>query len=75
MTLERVYSLGAEDDTPVARRFEFTSTQEEAIRTALELGYFAIPREATASEVADARGIAKSAFLKRLRSGQASLFG
>jgi predicted DNA binding protein len=38
------------------------------------MGYFAVPRESTATEVADEIGISKSAFLERLRRGQAGLF-
>jgi predicted DNA binding protein len=74
ITVERVYPLGNEDDSPVARRFDLTSSQASAIETALGMGYFAVPRECTASDVADALGIGKSAFLERLRRGQARLF-
>jgi predicted DNA binding protein len=72
--LERVYPLGSEDDAAVATRWDVTPKQSEALRAALELGYFAVPREATASEVADALGVSKSAFLERLRRAQASVF-
>jgi predicted DNA binding protein len=72
--LQRVYPLREEDDEPVAQRWDLTPSQVESIETARELGYFAIPREADAGEVADALGISKSAFLERLRRAQASLF-
>ncbi|WP_115863313.1 helix-turn-helix domain-containing protein [Halorussus litoreus] len=75
VSLERVFPLGDEDDDAVAQRWDLTPAQEVALRTALEMGYFAVPRETTASEVAAAVGISKSAFLERLRRGQATLFG
>jgi predicted DNA binding protein len=74
ITVERVYPLRSEDDSPVARRFDLTTAQASAIETALGMGYFAVPRECTASEVAEELGIGKSAFLERLRRGQARLF-
>jgi len=74
VSLERVFPLGDEDDDAVAQRWDLTPAQEVALRTALEMGYFSVPREATASEVAAEIGISKSAFLERLRRGQATLF-
>lgn len=74
VTLERVYPLGPEGETSTTGRWDVTTAQERAIRTALELGYFSVPRQATASDVAAALGISKSAFLERLRRGQAGLF-
>ncbi|MEM4781620.1 MAG: helix-turn-helix domain-containing protein [Halalkalicoccus sp.] len=74
VTLERVYPLGPTDDAPVARRWDLTPAQEAALETALGMGYFEVPREATASEVATELGIGKSAFLERLRRGQSTLF-
>jgi predicted DNA binding protein len=74
VTLERVYPLGPEDGETPAGRWDVTPRQEAAIRTALAMGYFAVPRESTASEVAAELGISKSAFLERLRRGQAGLF-
>jgi predicted DNA binding protein len=73
VTLERVYPLGDEEEGAVAARWDLTTAQEEALRVALDAGYFEIPREATASEVASRIGISKSAFLERLRRGQSSL--
>ncbi|PSP75618.1 transcriptional regulator [Halobacteriales archaeon QS_1_68_20] len=74
VTLERVYPLGADDEGAVARGWDLTPAQAEAMRTALAMGYFAVPRAATAAEVAAELGISKSAFLERLRRGQATLF-
>jgi predicted DNA binding protein len=73
VTVERVYPLRSKDDSPVARRFDLTPAQASAIETALEMGYFAVPRACTASDVAEELGIGKSAFLERLRRGQARL--
>jgi predicted DNA binding protein len=75
VTLRRVYPLRSQDTEPVARGWELTSAQEEALRAAWGLGYFQVPRAATASEVAEELGISKTAFLERLRRGQASVFG
>ena len=74
VSLERVFPLGSEDDEAVAQRWDVTPAQESALRAALEMGYFTVPRGATASEVAAELGISKSAFLERLRRGQATLF-
>lgn len=76
VTIERVYELGAESEDAAAgaRGWDLTPAQEAALRTALALGYFAVPREADAGDVAAELGISKSAFLERLRRGQASLF-
>ncbi len=72
--LERVHPLGADEDRAVAQRWNVTPRQEEAIRTALSMGYYAVPREADAASVAAELGISKSAFLERLRRGQRALF-
>ncbi|PSP37460.1 transcriptional regulator [Halobacteriales archaeon QH_7_65_31] len=72
--IERITPLGEERDDPTARQFDLTPAQERAIRVAHAAGYFTIPREADAGEVAAELGISKSAFLERLRRGQAALF-
>ncbi len=74
VSVERVHPLGADEtETTAARRLPVTPGQEEALRTALEMGYFAVPKEADADEVAAALGVSKSAFLERLRRGQRAL--
>lgn len=73
VTLERVYPLGPEGETSTTERWDVTPAQETAIRTALAMGYFDVPRETTASDVAESLGISKSAFLERLRRGQKGL--
>lgn len=74
VSLERISPLGEEGDEPVAKRWDVTPPQEEAVRAALAMGYFDVPRRTTASEVADELGISKSAFLERLRRAQDALF-
>jgi predicted DNA binding protein len=44
-----------------------TGPQRKALSTALEMGYFSVPREATAGDVADRLGITKQAVSERLR--------
>lgn len=75
VTLQRIYPLGSEEEGAVADRWPFTTAQEEALRTAHDLGYFEVPRDVDAGEVAEALGVSKSAFLERLRRGQAAMFG
>lgn len=73
VNLRRVYPVGPESPA-VEARWDLTSAQAEALRTALSMGYFAVPKEAIATEVAAEMDISKSAFLERLRRGQAGLF-
>lgn len=75
VTLQRMYPLGDEDDHAVAHRWDVSPAQEAALQTAYEMGYFEIPKAATASEVAAELDISKSAFLERLRRGQRGVFG
>ncbi|MCO8244207.1 MULTISPECIES: helix-turn-helix domain-containing protein [unclassified Haladaptatus] len=74
MRLERVHQLGSQDENAVAQQWDVTPAQERALRTALEFGYFSVPRETTASDVAGELGISKSAFLERLRRAERSMF-
>lgn len=75
VTLNRAFLLESDADGTPARQYDLTPKQEACLRAALEAGYFAIPREADAGEVAAALGISKSAFLDRLRRAQARVFG
>jgi predicted DNA binding protein len=72
--LERLYPLGGEDTATVAQRWDLTPAQEAAVRAAVELGYFEVPRAASAAEVAASLDISKSAFLERLRRAEGRLF-
>lgn len=71
--LKRVYSMGPEADSSVAKQWGITPAQEESLRQALKMGYFEIPRRATAEEVATEIGISKTAFLERLHRAQQTL--
>ncbi|QLG26738.1 helix-turn-helix domain-containing protein [Halorarum halophilum] len=73
VTLERVYPLGPQSGD-AAGRWDVTPAQEAALRAAMAAGYFSVPKGATAQQVADHLDISKSAFLERLRRGQATLF-
>jgi predicted DNA binding protein len=69
VTLERTYPIGERDEAAVAERWGLTPAQGDAIRTAHSMGYFSVPREADAADVAAALGVSKSAYLERLRRG------
>jgi len=65
---------------PLARdRFErglrgfLTADQIEVLRTAYEMGHFAVPQQATSEEVAEALGIGRSTLSERLRRAQNGL--
>ncbi|ELZ98142.1 transcriptional regulator [Haloferax mucosum ATCC BAA-1512] len=73
--LQRVYPLRSDETSPVGRAWDLTPAQEESLRVAVELGYFELPRNITAEDVAAELGISKSAFLERLRRAQQSVFG
>lgn len=72
--LRRAYMLGGDAQANPSRQWDITPGQEECIRQALDMGYFTIPREATASDVAEELGISKSAFLERLHRAEKTLF-
>lgn len=74
VSLERVYPLGANEGEPIERGWDLTPAQEAALRTAHKMGYFGVPKGATAEEVATELGIGASAFLERLYRGQSALF-
>jgi len=67
--------LGEEGERPVAGRWGLTPAQREALRRAHEMGYFEVPKGATAAEVAEDLGVSKSAFVERLRRAEAAVFG
>lgn len=72
--LERIYPLKSEAEEAPSQRWDLTPAQEECIRTALEMGYFEIPRQTATETVAAELDISKSAFLERLRRGEQALF-
>lgn len=72
--LAGVSPLGEEGDRPVEGRWNLTTGQAEALETAYEMGYFEVPKAATAADVAAELGVSQSAFVERLRRGQAAVF-
>lgn len=50
-----------------------TDPQREALRTAYELGYFAVPRQASLADVADHLDVSASSASERLRRAQTTL--
>ena len=51
-----------------------TGKQREALDLALEHGYFEVPRENNATELAEMLGISRSAFARRLHRTEQSVF-
>jgi DNA-binding CsgD family transcriptional regulator len=75
--LERLTNSGGGDsrsDPVVVDRARLTDRQREVIRTAQRLGYFEHPRGASATEVADAIGIARATFSEHLAAAQRRVF-
>ena len=72
-------ALGRRDLGPVERTGPFrahgsrTPRQEQALRTAFELGFFAYPRRATLGDVARTLGVGRSAALELLRRAVSDL--
>jgi predicted DNA binding protein len=52
-----------------------TETDTELLTTAIEQGYFRIPRQTTLVDLADERGISDAEASKRLRTGIAVALG
>jgi predicted DNA binding protein len=73
--LERISPLGDDGETAVETRWNLTPGQALALETAYEMGYFEVPKDVTSAEVAAELGVSKSAFLERLRRGQARILG
>jgi predicted DNA binding protein len=75
--LERLTGSGGADsrsDPVVVDRGRLTERQREVVRTAQRLGYFEHPRGASATEVADAIGIARATFSEHLAAAQRRVF-
>lgn len=62
------------NDGGVKNPYGVTDAQREALIHALEMGYFAIPRQTTLEEIADELGISIQAVSQRLRRGQENIF-
>lgn len=64
---------GEDDSLVLVDKGELTEKQEEALRTAHEMGYFEHPKGANAGEVADELGVATSTFTEHLSAAQRKL--
>lgn len=62
-----------ESDVVLDPTGELTDAQLTALRTAHEMGYFSVPREASLAAVADELGISAPSASERLRRAQSSL--
>lgn len=67
--LERMY----DGNVPKEREYDMTPGQREALVTALEMGYFAVPRRAQIAELAEELDISTNAVSERLRRATGNL--
>lgn len=67
LQIDRIYALSEVTDR--GHRFDLTADQHEALRLALQQGYFATPREVTLNELAEELGITRQALSNRIRRG------
>lgn len=65
--VERLYSLDEEQDT--VQSFRLTDEQQVALVTAVENGYFGVPRGTTLEKIAEELGISPQAASERVRRG------
>lgn len=70
VTVQRVQTG---EPSRAARAARLTDPQRETLRTALETGYFSIPRQISLKELADRHGVSDAATSQRLRRGIESL--
>jgi len=68
ITLRHMYNPTTPDENST-----LSPQQEEAVRMATERGYFRVPRDCTAGELAAEIGISDSAFSQRLRRGLSAI--
>lgn len=71
--VERLRDRGDVDTTAGLDRL--TDAQRDALRVALEAGYFSVPRDVTLEGVADRLGISDTAASQRLRRGVRNVLG
>jgi predicted DNA binding protein len=72
IAIERIYEMGGATDAEVGRH-ALTEDQHEALRLATKHGYYEVPRQSTAADLADALGISQSTFSERIRRAQGAL--
>lgn len=68
--LDAIYE---ESEAKTPAEAQLTSSQQEALITARECGYYEIPRQASLADVADQCGISPQAASERLRRGTSTL--
>jgi len=71
--LRSLYEETPENDGDWSNRYGVTDGQREALLSALEKGYFNVPRKTTMEDIADSLEISTSALSSRLRRGQQAL--
>lgn len=69
----RLNSIYEERETATTADAQLTIVQREALVTAYELGYFAVPRQASLADVATRFGVSSQAVSERIRRGTATL--
>lgn len=69
--LQRMYDGSA----PREREYDLTPEQSHALVAALEMGYFAVPREAQIGDLAEELDVSTNAVSERLRRATANLTG
>jgi predicted DNA binding protein len=69
---EGIYEMGGATDAEIGRH-ALTEDQHEALRLATKHGYYEVPRQSTADDLADALGISQSTFSERIRRAQGAL--
>ena len=70
-TLNRVYTLA--DEQPDGYAFELTDAQRNALVTAVEGGYFEVPRRTTLTDVGEKLGISEQSASENVRRGANSV--
>ena len=75
LTIDSIRHLDDEESPQGSVRAGLTTDQHEALTTAYEQGYFAVPRGADLEAVADDLGVSHQALSERLRRGHETLIG
>ncbi|EFW91529.1 DNA binding domain-containing protein [Haladaptatus paucihalophilus DX253] len=70
LTIEQIYQL---DQSPMRGKYGLTEEQYETLITALERGYYDIPRDISGTELAAELGISHQALSERLRRAYGNL--
>ena len=71
LEIDRIH--GSDDDPGGEVGVELSSAQHDALRLAIERGYFSVPRGTTLEEIAEELGISRQAVSERVRRGTESV--